>query len=134
MLALDGIAGGEFPVLVRDFDALEETPLLFVLGKVKKELSHYHTIVGKVLLKISDVREALFPDLFRDEFNRNFLPSHNFRMHSHDEGFLVIAAIENTYMAPVWKGPHAAPEIVVVEVIGGRGLERDDLATLRIDA
>ena len=55
-------------------------------------------------------------------------------MHAHDEGFLVVTAVEDADVAAVGEALHATPQIIVIEVLGGRRLEGKDLATLRIDA
>ena len=55
------------------------------------------------------------------------------RMDPHDERLLVIAAVEDADMAAVGQALHAAPEIVVIQLFGGRGLEGEDLAPLGVD-
>ena len=55
-------------------------------------------------------------------------------MHTDDEGFLVIAAVENADMPTIRQALRAAPQIIVVEVLGGGRLEGRNLSALRVDA
>src|SRR5262245_59811191 len=55
-------------------------------------------------------------------------------MHPHHEGFLVIAAIENTDATALGQTLHATPEIIVVEFFAVRRLERKNLTALRVNA
>src|ERR1700752_3412907 len=55
-------------------------------------------------------------------------------MHPDAERFLLIAAIEDPDVPAVGQALHAAPEVIVVEILGGRRFEGMDLAALRIDA
>ena len=55
-------------------------------------------------------------------------------MHPHHEHFLVVAAVEDADAAALGQVLRAAPHVIVVELLGGRRLERDHLAALRIDA
>ena len=49
-------------------------------------------------------------------------------MHADYEDLFVIATVEDTDVSAVGEGLDAAPEIVMVEVLGGWLFERDDLA------
>ena len=69
-----------------------------------------------------------------DQRRRELLLGQEFRMHAHHERLLVVAAVEDADVAAVGQHLHAAPEIVVVEILGGGRLEGDDLAALRVDA
>ena len=55
-------------------------------------------------------------------------------MHAHHERLLVVAAIENADPPALRQLLHAAPEIVVIEILARRPLERRHLAALRIHA
>jgi hypothetical protein len=54
-------------------------------------------------------------------------------MHSERDDLLVMRAIEDADACPLWESLRDPPEKVVVELLGRRLLERDDLETLRID-
>jgi len=41
-----------------------------------------------------------------------------FGMHPDDEHFFVITAIKNSNVSPVRQAFHAAPEIIVIEILG----------------
>ena len=53
--------------------------------------------------------------------------------YAHHEHLFVVRAVEDADAAALRQALHGAPEIVVVEIGGGRRLERVDLAALRVD-
>ena len=52
----------------------------------------------------------------------------------HDQHVLVVRAVEDADPAPLGQAPHVPPEEVVVELLGRRLLEAEDLAALRVHA
>ena len=84
--------------------------------------------------KASNVLEAFLPDVLRDELGRQVLLLQELRMDPHHQRLLVVAAIEDPDAPPLRQALHAPPEKIVVEVLAGGRLEREDLAALRIDA
>src|SRR5437868_14022623 len=85
----------------------------------------------QVLLEIADVFETLFPNLFAYEFWRQFLFCQEFGMHPDDEHFFIITAVKNSDLTPVRQAFHAAPEVIVIQIIGRGRFERIHLAALR---
>ena len=65
---------------------------------------------------------------------RQLLLREELRVHADDERLLVVAAIEDPDAAALRQALHAAPQVVVVEVLAARRLEREDLAALRVHA
>src|SRR5262245_28201830 len=55
-------------------------------------------------------------------------------MNVHHEDFLVIGTVEDADASPLRKLLLAAPEVVVVQILGGGRLKRSHLATLRVYA
>src|SRR5262249_1781419 len=74
------------------------------------------------------------PNTFRNQRRWKSLLCQKLGMYTHDERFLVIAAIENAEVPLVGQALHAAPEKIVVEVFGRRRLEGKNLAALRVHA
>ena len=89
---------------------------------------------AEVALEGADVLEALVPDLLGDQLRRQLLLGEELRVHAHDQRLLVVAAVEDADAAALGQALHAAPEVVVVEILAGRRLEGVDLAALRVDA
>lgn len=58
----------------------------------------------------------------------------DFGMDANDKDFLVVGAVENADAAALGQALGGAPEEIMVEFFGARMLEREDLATLGIDA
>src|SRR5262249_28159129 len=123
----------ELPVLLRLLDPFEEPPSLLLLRDVEEELADDDAVPREVALEVADVPEALLPDVLRDDLRWQLLLRQEFRMHADDEGLLVVAAVEDADAPALRKALHAPPEVIVVEVLGRRRLERDDIAALRID-
>src|SRR5215469_9367664 len=101
---------------------------------MEEKFADQHAISCQVLLKISNVFETLFPNVFAHEARRQFLFCQKFGMHANDEYLLVVTAVKNSDVAAVRKVFHAAPEIIVVQILGRRRLEGIDLTTLWIYA
>ena len=55
-------------------------------------------------------------------------------MHAHDEDLLVVRAVEDADLAATRQGPGVAPEVVVVDLLGGGHLEGVHGDALRVDA
>src|SRR6476661_5929756 len=74
------------------------------------------------------------PNSLSYELRRELLFREKGRMHPDDQHFFVVAAIENANVSAIWQTLHAAPQIIVVEIVTRRRFERIDLATLWIHA
>src|SRR5215475_814000 len=101
---------------------------------MEEELANDDAVAREVALKATDVLKAFFPNVLRDQAGWKLLPREKLRMHAHNQRFLVIAAIENANAAALRQTFHATPQVIVVQVFAGGGLEGIDLAALRIDA
>src|SRR5215467_3666919 len=100
---------------------------------MKKKFQHQDAVAGEVTFEGTNVLEAVFPNVLRDEGRGNLLFRQELRMHPDHKRFLVIAPVENADVASIGQASHAAPEKVVVQILGGRRLERKDLASLRVN-
>src|SRR4029453_8506587 len=74
------------------------------------------------------------PDGLVAELRRELLLLEELGVHSHDEDLLVVRTVEDPDAAALGKELHAAPQVVVVEILRGRRLEGVHLAALRIDS
>jgi hypothetical protein len=117
MLAFGGVAGGEFPVLFRVVDAFEESTFLFLLGDVQEEFADDDAVAGEIGLGVANIFEAFFPDVFGQEFVRDFLVREEFGVDAHDKDVFVVAAVEDADVAAIGKNLEAAPELIVIEFL-----------------
>src|SRR5262245_21091316 len=101
---------------------------------MQKELANDDAVACQVALEAADVLKALLPDIFRDQFGWQLLLFQEFPMHAHDQGLLVIAAIENSDPTALRQTLDTAPKKIVVQILGRWRLERIDLASLWVDA
>src|SRR5262249_38158046 len=110
------------------------TLLLFFLGNVEKELANADAVARQIALEAADVVKAFLPDVFCDELGRQLLLLQEIAVHPHDEGLLIVAAIENADAAALRQVFHAAPQVIGAEVLAGRRLKGKNLTALRVDA
>src|SRR5205807_5558331 len=108
----------------RIIDSLQESLSLFLLRNVEKKFPHDHAVPRLVLLEIANIFKPFFPNLFACQFGRQLLFRQKFGMHPDDEHFFVITAIKNSDVSTIWQAFHAAPEIIVIKIIGRGGLDR----------
>ena len=101
---------------------------------MEKKFSHYDAIPRQILLEIADVFETLFPNIFTYEVWRQLLFRQKFGMDPDDKHLFIITAIENSDLTPVRQTFHAAPEIIMVQILARRRFERIYLAALWIYA
>ena len=101
---------------------------------MEEEFTHHNSIARQVAFKSVDVFEALVPNVFADQIVGKLLRPQKRRMHTDDENFFVIGAIEDANFAARGNALMGAPEIVVVQFFVAGCLERMDVATLGIDA
>ncbi len=122
----------EFPVLLGDFDPFEKPAHLLLLRYMEEEFEDGESVVRQIAFKAPDVPEALLPDVFSDEFLGDFLMFEDFGVHANDEGFLVVASVENTDAAAQGKAFDATPEEVFFKFFLRRSLEGKHLAALGV--
>ena len=81
-----------------------------------------------------DVGEPLIPNFLADVRRGQPLTFQHLGMHAHDQDLFVVRAIEDADAPAFGQALDVAPHKVVVEVLPGWLLERENLASLRIDA
>src|SRR5262249_52806575 len=111
----------------------QEALLLLLVGHVEKELANDDAIARQISLEVAYVLVAIVPDLLGDELGRQHLAIQELGMNTDDERLFIVAAIEDADASPFRQRCQASPEVVVIEILGRRRLERKYLATLRID-
>ena len=124
----------EFPALLRLVEAVHEALLLLLARHVQEELQNFCPLAGRVVLKMRDVGQPLVPDPLADERRGQLLPLQDFRVHAHDEDFLVVRTVEDADPPALGQVSDVAPHEVMVELLRRGLLERGHLAPLRIDA
>ena len=68
------------------------------------------------------------------QFLRDALRIENLRMNANDKDFLVIGTIENADAPAFGKAARGSPEEIMLQLLGARLFEAEDLAPLRIDS
>src|SRR5512134_2104582 len=132
--ALARIGRREFPVLVRIVEPLQETAFLLAAPDVQEELADQDAVAGEVALEVADVLEALAPDALAYQLLRQLLPCQQRLVDSHHQNLLVVGAVEDANAPALGQMLHAAPQVIVVEVLRRGRLERCHLHALRVDA
>ena len=130
---LGQVGRGELPVLVRAVEPLEEPPLLLLLRHVQEELEDHRPVPDQVPLERVDVLVAPPPELLPELLARQPLRRQQLGVDLHDEDVLVVRPVEDPDPPPLGQAPHVPPEEVVVQVLGRRLLEAEDLAALGVD-
>ena len=121
-------------MLVRPVEPLEEPPLLLVLRDVQEELEDHRAVADQVPLEGVDVLVAPPPELLRRASpSGSRCAAEQLGVDLHDEDVLVVRPVEDADPAPLGQAPHVPPEEVVVELLGRRLLEAEDLAALGVD-
>ena len=132
---LVNVREAEFPVLIRIINAFQESLSLLLLGQMKEELDDASAVAMEVLFQIHDGAIPFLPEGFLvTQFFRQALAAENFRMHPHNQHFLVIGTIEDTDPPAFGKPAGGAPEKIMFQFLGARLFEAEDLAALRIDS
>src|SRR5687768_16059554 len=98
------------------------------------EFANNYTIACQIALKLPNILESLFPDILGDKFRRELLLLQQLRMHPHNQGFFVVAAIEQPDHAALRQTSRAAPQVIVIELLAAWRFEGLNLTALRIDA
>src|SRR5581483_7206467 len=133
-VALLQVAHRELPVLLGAIEPLEKPLALLAFRQMQEELDDGGAVARQVTLEMPDVAGALLPDAARDQPGRNPLVVEELRVHAHDDQFLVVRAIEDADPPAFGKRADRAPQVVVVELLHRRLLERMDLAPFGVDA
>src|SRR5438445_845035 len=129
------IGEADFPVLFRGIDAFEEAFALFFFREVEEELDDPGPVAVEMVLQVHDGPIALPPQALPVErFFRQFLALESLRMDANDEDFLVIRAIKDADPAAFVQAAGGSPKEIVLQLLGARMFETEDLAALGIDA
>jgi len=128
VLALGDVGCGELPVLLRRIQAFEKAPFLLGLRDVQEKLADGDAVAGEVALERADVFVASGPDLLVHQGGWQVLLFEELRMHTHRQHFFVVRAIENPDATPLGQMSLTAPQVVVIQLLNRRRLERSDLA------
>src|SRR5438552_9027688 len=132
--ALVDVGHAEFPVLLGIVDAREKALALLLLRDVKKELEHARAVAVQVALEVSDRFVALLPRVAFAASVGNAFAAQDLRVHAHDQDLLVVRAVEDADTPALGEQARAAPQEIVLQLLGARVLEAVDLAALRVHA
>src|SRR5208282_1177011 len=115
-LPLVNICQAEFPVPVRLVNALEKSPALLLLRKMKKNLDGPCPIAIEMALQVDDGAIPLLPDvLLVEQFRRKTLVAQELGMHTGHQHFLVIRTIEDTDPATLGELRGRTPEKIMLQ-------------------
>src|SRR5262252_1670972 len=124
----------ELPVLLRYIEALHKALFLLLARHVQEELEDDDSLPSEVILKVRDIGEPLVPYAIADQGFGNLLLLEDLLVHAHNQDLLVIGAVEYPDPPALGQTLGIPPHEVVVEVLLGGLLERENLAALRIHA
>ena len=99
---------------------------------MEEELEDQRAIAGEMFLEIVDVLIALFPEAFVGLLGR--AGAQPLGVHFHHQHVLVIRSVEDADAAALGQRLHVSPQEIVIQFLGGRFLETEHLAALRIHA
>jgi len=133
VLAFMQVTGRKLPVLVRIVDPLQQAPGLFCFGQMQEDLDDDDAVFMHILFKIAQLAIAVLPDVLAEHRLWQVLAVHQV-MDLDDKDFFIIGAIENGDIAAFGQMLMAAPEIVMVQLLGRRHLEWCDFNPLGIEA
>jgi hypothetical protein len=132
--AFTDVGGGELPVFGGIIQAFEEAAFLFLFGNMEEELTDDDSVAGEVAFEVADICEAVFPDLRGDQLRGQLLAGQQFGVHTDDEGLFVVTAVEDADMAAVGQHLETTPQVIVIELLGGRRFEGMNVASLGVHA
>ena len=104
------------------------------LETLQEEFQDQRAVAREMAFEIADVLEALVARYPCRRARRQLLAFQQFRVHAHDQHFLVVGAVEDADTPALGQALSDAPEKIVIELLLARLLERMHLAALRIDA
>src|SRR5207249_2538104 len=130
--ALFDVGHAEFPVLLGIVDARQKALALLLLRDVKKELEHARAVAVQVALQVRDRLVALLPRVVFAAPVGNAFAAQDLRVHAHDQDLLVVRAVEDADTPALGEQARAAPQEIVLQLLGARVLEAVDLAALRV--
>ncbi len=81
---------------------------------LQEEFQNQRAVACEMALERADVVEALLPDILADQGAGQLLALEQFRVHAHDQHFLVIRAVENADAPALRQALRGAPEKIMV--------------------
>ena len=132
--ALGEVGGGELPLLPRIVEPSQKPLPLFVARDVQEELEDDRAVRVEMTLEGVEVFVAPRPERLVARPVGKLRHREQFGPDPHDQHVLVVGSVEDRDATAFGRALHASPEERVVEFLGARLLERDDVAALRIDA
>jgi hypothetical protein len=127
------VGGAELPVLLRLIDARKESFSLFFVGEVEEYLDGLGGVAMKMLLHVHNGLKPLLPNvLLVAQLLGETLAAENLRMHSDDQYLFIIGTVKDADPASFRKPEYCAPQEIVLQFLGTRLLETDDVTTCRI--
>ncbi len=134
--ALLDVSEGELPVARRVFDPLHEARLLLVARDVEPELQDDGAVSREVPLVLTDRLVAVLEQPVEVSVVHvgQALVAQIRGVDAHDQDLLVVRAVEDADASSLGESPGGAPQEVMVELLGARLLEGEDLAAGGVDA
>src|SRR5437660_3153920 len=115
-LALTHVGCGEFPILLRRFEALQKPTLLFRPGHIQKKLSNHYAVIREIPLKVLDVIKAFFPHVLAHQSVWKALILQNVGMNPHHEHLFVVRTIEYPDVPALRQALARAPEKIMIQI------------------
>src|SRR5215469_435962 len=128
------VGSRELPVLLGSIETLQKAFLLFLARHLEEELEDDDSLTSEVILEMLDIGEPLVPYALPDKRPGHLLLLQDVLVHAHNQDLLVIGAVEYPDPPALGQTLRIPPHEVVVEVLLGGLLERENLAALRIHA
>src|SRR5262245_46788881 len=120
VLTLLDVARRELPLLLGVVDARKKALLLFLLRHVEEQLANRDAVLRQIVLEVPDVSMPVPEDPAADQGRRQLLPEQDLLVHTYDQNFFVVRAVEDPDAAPLRQAPDTPPEIVVIELFAAR--------------
>src|SRR5260370_22699329 len=114
--ALADVGLREFPILLGLFEPLQEAFALFFFREVQIELANHDSVASQVAFVRVNFLETLFPDIFGHQRGRDMFTLEQLFVHSRDEDFFVVGAIENSDSSALRETLRGPPEKVMIEL------------------
>src|SRR5579864_3504575 len=102
---------------------------------MEEELDDLGAVAVEMCFQVNDGTVPLLPEVFlvAQPFRQPFI-AENFWMHPDDQHFLVVRAIEDSDPSAFRKTVCRAPEKIMLQLLGARLFETENLAAFGIDA
>ena len=84
---------------------------------MKEKLLRQDAVAAQIAFEMTNISEALFPNVQADQLLRQLLALQQFWMNAHDQGFLVVAAVEDADAPALWKVTLITPEEIMIKIL-----------------